>query len=145
VITTALPFVPLYEERYWVATRADGPLAARVQVDWAELAAQPLCLLTPDMQNCRIIDGHLDVGARPRSASNSVIVLISHGLAGGWATILPVVTAAFFLDARADLRAVPIHGPDARHAVGLIAPDRARPAALVVALMRQAETAIEGR
>lgn len=133
-----LTVLPLYEERYALVTRGDGPMGARARVDWAELAALPLCLLTPDMQNRRIIDRHLGDGARPRIASNSVIVLISHVLAGGWATILPAATAAFFLEGRAELRAIPIQAPAARHVVGLIAPDRAPPAPLVAALMRQA-------
>ena len=135
-----LTALPLYEERYTLVTRTDGPLAARARVNWAELADLPLCLLTPDMQNRRIIDRHLGDGARPRIVSNSVIVLMSHVLAGGWATILPATTAAFFLGGHADLRAIPIEGPDTRHAVGLIASPRA-PTPLLAALMRQAEAA----
>ncbi len=48
--------VPLYHERYRLLTSADAPLGNRDTVTWAEVAAVPLCLLTPDMQNRRIID-----------------------------------------------------------------------------------------
>ena len=37
-------------------TSPDSPLGDREQVTWAEVAEVPLCLLTPDMQNRRIID-----------------------------------------------------------------------------------------
>ena len=48
--------VPLYHERYRLLTAADAPLGNRDKVTWAEVAQVPLCLLTPDMQNRRIID-----------------------------------------------------------------------------------------
>jgi len=51
--------VPLYHERYRLLTSADSTLGDRDQVTWAEVAQVPLCLLTPDMQNRRIIDGIL--------------------------------------------------------------------------------------
>ncbi len=48
--------VPLYRERYRLLISADAPLGNRDSVTWAEVAQVPLCLLTPDMQNRRIID-----------------------------------------------------------------------------------------
>ena len=48
--------VPLYHERYRLLTSAEAPLGNRDRVTWAEIADVPLCLLTPDMQNRRIID-----------------------------------------------------------------------------------------
>ena len=48
--------VPLYLEQYRLLTSADSPLGDRDQVTWAEVGQIPLCLLTPDMQNRRIID-----------------------------------------------------------------------------------------
>jgi DNA-binding transcriptional LysR family regulator len=51
--------VPLYAERYQLITSAGQGLAEREQVTWAEVAELPLCLLTPDMQNRRIINQHL--------------------------------------------------------------------------------------
>ena len=48
--------VPLYRERYVLLCAVDGPFAGRSTVEWAEAATVPLCLLTPDMQNRRILD-----------------------------------------------------------------------------------------
>jgi DNA-binding transcriptional LysR family regulator len=48
---------PICVEEYLFLTPATGPLAGRRQVTWREAAEAPLCLLTPDMQNRRIIDG----------------------------------------------------------------------------------------
>ena len=48
--------IPLYHERYRLITSADAPLGNRASVTWSEVAEVPLCLLTPDMQNRRIID-----------------------------------------------------------------------------------------
>ncbi|MHC0052645.1 LysR family transcriptional regulator [Actibacterium sp. D379-3] len=118
--------VPLYDEHYNLVVRADSPMAARGDVGWADLAALPLCLLTPDMQNRRILDQHMaeaGTGAAPRLEANSVIALIAHVLDGDWATILPMKTAQLFLRA-GDLAAVPITAPMAAHRVGLIAPHR---------------------
>ena len=51
--------VPLYAERYRLVTAAGGALGARDAGDWAEVGRERLCLLTPDMQNRRIVDEHL--------------------------------------------------------------------------------------
>src|SRR6202035_4146165 len=73
--------VPLYQERYRLLTSADAPLGNRARVTWAEVAQVPLCLLTPDMQNRRIIDELLrGAGGTPQPTleSNSMIVLFAH-------------------------------------------------------------------
>ena len=46
----------IYMERYCLLVRGDHELVNEPSVSWAEAAKQPLCLLTPDMQNRRIID-----------------------------------------------------------------------------------------
>ena len=51
--------VPLYSEEYRLLTSSDAPLGNRDSVTWAEVGKVPLCLLTPDMQNRRIIEGLL--------------------------------------------------------------------------------------
>ncbi|MGE3628018.1 MAG: LysR family transcriptional regulator, partial [Hyphomicrobiales bacterium] len=48
--------VPMYDERYRLFVRDDHPLAGRTTVSWNEAADHPLGLLTPDMQNRRIVD-----------------------------------------------------------------------------------------
>ena len=51
--------VPLYAERYKLITAAGKSLSDREQVTWREVGNLRLCLLTPDMQNRRIINRHL--------------------------------------------------------------------------------------
>jgi DNA-binding transcriptional LysR family regulator len=79
--------VPLYLEQYRLLTSENSPLGDRAAVTWAEIGKIPLCLLTPDMQNRRIID-HLLEGAgthpEPTLESNSMIVLFSHVRTGRW-------------------------------------------------------------
>jgi DNA-binding transcriptional LysR family regulator len=136
--------VPLYSERYVLVVRADAAQARLKSVPWAALGDLPLCLLTPDMQNRRIIGGHLaeaGVTVAPAIETNSTIVLISHVLSGGWATILPQKAAEIFLTS--PLRAIPIVAPDARHAIGLIAPYREPHTPVLAALLTEARRMAE--
>jgi DNA-binding transcriptional LysR family regulator len=132
--------VPLYSERYQLITAAGNPYSDRKTVSWAEVASLPLCLLTPDMQNRRIINHHLEeAGAVPRPTleSNSMIVLFSHIRTGKWASIMPLnLTETFgFIE---PIRAIPIVDPNASHTVGLVAAYREPHTPLVSALLHQA-------
>lgn len=132
--------VPLYAERYVLVVHRDAPIANRASVGWADLTGLPLCLLTPNMQNRRIIAGHLaeaGVEVAPTVESNSTIVLVSHVLHAGMATILPVRAAEIFVE-KGPLRAIPITAPDASHAVGLIAPYREPHTPVLAALLQEA-------
>lgn len=127
---------PLYAEKYVLVTRE--PVAGSA-VRWADIAAYQLCLLTPDMQNRRIINQHLSqagVQAQPVIEANTITVLISHVLSGGWATILPVKAAEIYLGS-GNLHAIPITDPDASHRVGLIAPYREPYTPVLAALMQE--------
>jgi DNA-binding transcriptional LysR family regulator len=84
--------IPLYRERYRLITSSDAPLGDRDSVTWAEVARVPLCLLTPNMQNRRIIDDllrHAGGAALPTLESNSMIVLFAHVRTGQWASVMP--------------------------------------------------------
>ena len=132
--------VPLYSERYQLITAAGNPLSDRVQVTWKEVAELPLCLLTPDMQNRRIIDQHLaaaNVSTRPTLESNSMIVLYAHIRTGKWSSIMPL-NLAETLGLIEPVRAIPIVEPDASHVVGLVAAQREPRTPLVAALLDEA-------
>ena len=132
--------VPLYSERYQLITADGNALSERSQVSWAEVAELPLCLLTPDMQNRRIIDHHLaEAGtvSRPTLESNSMIVLFSHIRTGKWASIMPLNLAETFGFSE-PIRAIPIVEPDASHLVGLVAVKREPHTPLVSALLYEA-------
>jgi len=132
--------VPLYSERYQLITAAGNPHSDRRTVTWAEVAELPLCLLTPDMQNRRIIDHHLaeaGVSARPTLESNSMIVLFSHIRTGKWASIMPLNLAETFGFSE-PIRAIPIVEPDASHIVGLVAAKREPHTPVVAAFLEEA-------
>ena len=134
--------VPLYSERYQLITAAGNEFSERSRVTWAEVAKLSLCLLTPDMQNRRIIDQHLtEAGSvlRPTLESNSMIVLFSHIRTGKWSSIMPLNLAETFGFAE-PIRAIPIVEPDASHIVGLIAARREPHTPLVSALLSEAMT-----
>ena len=134
--------VPLYSERYQLITAAGNMMSDRDRVTWAEVSRLPLCLLTPDMQNRRIIDQHLaEAGTqvRPTLESNSMIVLFSHIRTGKWASIMPLNLAETFGFSE-PIRAIPIVEPDASHLVGLVAAQREPHTPLVAALLDEAMT-----
>ena len=133
--------VPLYHERYRLLTAADAPLGNRDTVTWAEVAQVPLCLLTPDMQNRRIIDRLLrstGTESRPTLESDSMILLYSHVRTGRWASIMPAKLAET-LGLTETIRAIPITEPDAVQTIGLVVPARAQMTTLTAALVDEAK------
>lgn len=132
--------VPLYRERYRLVTAADSPLGSRDAVTWADVGQIPLCLLTPDMQNRRIIDRYLrDAGREPAPTleSDSMIVLFSHVRTGRWASVMPAVLAET-LGLSGAIRAVPIEGPETYPTIGLVIPHREPSTPLTAALVTEA-------
>jgi DNA-binding transcriptional LysR family regulator len=133
--------IPLYQERYRLLTSADAPLGDRDRVTWAEVAQVPLCLLTPDMQNRRIIDRLLlSAGgeSRPTLESDSMILLYSHVRTGRWASVMPAKLAET-LGLTDTLRAIPIIEPQAVQTIGLVVPAREPMTPLTAALVEQAQ------
>lgn len=132
--------VPLYRESYCFVCAETSPLASQDEVGWDEIADVPLCLLTPDMQNRRIINQcFLEVGRTVTSKleSNSTVVLMAHVATGDWATILPA-SLAEFLGAGKPVRIMPLREPTRHYAVGLIAPHREPHTPVLTALLREA-------
>ena len=132
--------VPLYRESYRLLTSADAPLGNRDKVTWTELAKVPLCLLTPDMQNRRIIDRLLKTAgadSRPMLESDSMILLFSHVRTGRWASVMPAKLAET-LGLTETIRAIPIVDPDEVHTVGLVVPEREPMTPLAAALVAEA-------
>jgi DNA-binding transcriptional LysR family regulator len=133
--------IPLYFEEYRLLTSSSGELGNREKVTWAEVGKVPLCLLTPDMQNRRIIDRLLrSAGAEPSPTleSNSMIVLFAHVRTGKWASIMPAKLAET-LGLTESVRAIPIVEPAATHAIGLVVPDREPTTPLIKALIAEAK------
>ncbi|MGI4975857.1 MAG: LysR family transcriptional regulator [Janthinobacterium lividum] len=150
--------VPLYREHFHLVTRGDGGFAGRDSVTWEEARGLALCLLTPDMQNRRILDRLLGqaaggAGGTPvaRLESNSVLALLSHVRGGGWASVLPgAVVRAMAGGApeggqddavafrAAGLCSVPLVEPHTSYEVGLVVPRREALPLLTLALVAEA-------
>lgn len=117
---------PLYEERYVLVCAEGSAFADRRDVHWRELEGQEFCLLTPDMQNRRIINRNFEAaGVTPHALveSNSTVVLVANVEVGDRLTILPEDMARFLTGGR-PLRMIPLSGGAAAHTVGLLAPYR---------------------
>ena len=131
--------VPLYTEFYRYLCAPDSPFADRKRLSWAEVASLPLCLLTADMQNRRIVNQHLaEAGTRVQAMveSNSTIALVSHVRSGHWASVVPMKLAEMFTGQ--GLVAIPIVEPEAEHLVGLITTRRDLQTPVLQALMEEA-------
>ena len=134
--------VPLYTERYVFVTRADDPLARRRSIRWAEAAGQPLCLLTPDMQNRRIIDqvmAEAGLVSQPAIETNSFMGVWSFVRRGPWTSIVPEASFRGLGDA-ADLVAVPLVDPVHVQPIGLVLSDRDPLSPVAAALLKLARS-----
>lgn len=112
---------PLYTEFYRFLCAPGSSFAGRAQISWHEVASVPLCLLTADMQNRRIVNQHLaEAGAKVQAMveSNSTIALVSHVRSSLWASVVPMKLAEMFTGQ--GLIAIPIVEPEAEHLVGLV-------------------------
>ena len=133
--------IPLYRESYRLLTSPDGQFGDRETVTWKEVGQVPLCLLTPDMQNRRIIDRALrEAGteARPTLTSNSIIVLYTHVKTGRWSSVMPAKLADT-LGLSDAVRAIPIVEPDVNYSIGLVVSPRDPLTPLLSALIQTAQ------
>jgi DNA-binding transcriptional LysR family regulator len=136
--------LPLYIEQYRLLTSAGSPFADHKNVTWAEVGRIPLCLLTPDMQNRRILDQLLaTAGTRPEPTleSNSVIALYAHVKTGQWASIMPERLVET-LSISEPIRSIPIVEPQAVHQIGLVVPRREPMTPLTATLFAEAKKLI---
>ena len=124
---------PIYNEEYLFLTPADSEFASLESITWKQAADAPLCLLTPDMQNRRIIDGVFrSVGATPKPSveTNSIFNLVSHASQGLWSSIVPRQLLQFF-GIPANTRAIELVEPTARRTIGYVVANRDPPSTLV--------------
>lgn len=118
--------IPLYHERYLLFTPAGGSLSELEEVSWRDAATLPLCLMTPDMQNRRILDATfhaLGTIPRPVLETNSVLTISALLRTGKWSSILPQ-TFVKIVGPVPGLRIIPLVQPVLRHGIGLVLPDR---------------------
>ncbi|MFF0501782.1 LysR substrate-binding domain-containing protein [Nocardia aobensis] len=114
--------VPLYRERYLFLTPRAGELARRASVSWAAATSVPLCLLTPAMQNRRILDGcFADAGveATPVVETDTVSAIYEHVVAMDLSTIIPHAWLHGY-EVPAGARIMPLPPPKRAFHVGLV-------------------------
>jgi DNA-binding transcriptional LysR family regulator len=117
--------VALYRERYYLVTGDPNLFEQQGKVTWAEAATIPLCLLTPDMQNRRIVDqAFRNAGAAPIPVveSDSILGLYTH-VRSGLAAVLSQASL-HLLGQPHWLRALPLSDPSPAHVIGLVYPER---------------------
>ena len=140
---TRVTAIPLYRERYQLLISSNSPLAGRRELPWAQVCELPLCLLTVDTQNRRMIESLLrGAGGQPRITveSDSMMVLFAHVRTGAWASIVPESIVRATGIAR-ELSAIPIVEPDVVHTIGLVMPMREPMSPLATALAAEARRA----
>lgn len=125
-IDASLRSIPIYLERYFVVGAARLLPRRRTSIAWREAATLPLCLLSRDMQNRRLLDRHfIEAGAAPTvvAETNTLIGVLSHVASEGWCGILPTAMLGFVKGLR-NIRAVPLTQPEVSHRVALLVPAR---------------------
>lgn len=109
--------------------RGDG-LRLAAPIGWAEAAALPLVLLTPEMHNRAIVDAAFaTAGAgrvQPAIETNSVLTLALAVQCGEVCAILPGAMVDT-VRRHADLEALPLVVPEVRTPLGFMAPAAVRP------------------
>ncbi|MCA3561502.1 MAG: LysR family transcriptional regulator [Aestuariivirga sp.] len=131
---------PLYEEHYALFVGENSPYTDKESVTWTEAAQEPLCLLTPNMQNRRIIDRAFavaNVHPSPRLETNSIMNLLASVKSMGLSSIMP----DYFIHVLGKLdgvRAIPLTDPRVAHKVGLAGLPREPLSPLVAALFAAA-------
>jgi DNA-binding transcriptional LysR family regulator len=135
---------PLYRERYMLLTPSGSSLDQMSKVTWRDAAQLPLCLLTRNMQNRRIIDRLFIAGgvSAPKVAveTDSVLSLVAHVRSGEWSSVVPHTFLGLLGLGRQDatfggLRAIPLVEPEAEQAIGLVVNEREPLPPLVRALV----------
>ncbi|MDK8874618.1 LysR family transcriptional regulator substrate-binding protein [Paracoccus sp. SSJ] len=103
---------------------------------WAEAAARPLCLLSGDMQNRRILNAiaaRAGVRLAPKIATNSFLGVLAHLRRGPWCAILPHTFGMVFTGVT-DLRLMPLTEPGHAQEIVLVLADRMPQSPMVRAL-----------
>ncbi len=127
-----LASLPQYVEQYFLLRRSSRdatlPLRAGAALSWAEAAALPLCLLTPEMHNRHIVDAAFRAAGRevqPVIETNSIVTLVLAVREGEACAVLPgaLVALARHHDG---LEAAPLRDPDVHTPIGFMFADGAR-------------------
>ncbi|MEP7453951.1 LysR family transcriptional regulator [Phyllobacterium sp. SB3] len=135
--------LPLYREHYVFVCRPDHPFANRSSVEWSEAVEQPLCLLSDDMQNRRILNGiaaSAGLTIRPSIVSNSFLGVCSHLRNGKWCGIVPH-TFFYVFGHTHELVSIELVNPAHSQSIGLVLSAREPQSPMANALVRAVRNA----
>lgn len=125
--------LPLYREQYVLLARDASVVGDCASISWRDAAKLPLCLLTRNMQNRRIIDAAFQrAGVHPNVVveTDSVFALYSNVRCAEIFSIMPHSLLALF-EMREELTAIPLV-PELHRKIGIVVLDH-EPAAPIVA------------
>jgi DNA-binding transcriptional LysR family regulator len=118
--------IPIHQEQHLVIARKGRFFEGQDDVEWRDLAHQPLCLLHQGMQFRRILDRNFSnhgVTANPAIVTDSYMSVFSLVRAGKYVSVVPNAYAQL-LDGLEWCRFIPIVGQVAEHSVGLVVVNR---------------------
>jgi DNA-binding transcriptional LysR family regulator len=142
-----LSVLPQYEEHYFLLRRASQPSANGLHIGpvlgWKDAAQGPLCLLTPDMHNRRIVDAEfasVGVSVQPAMETNSILTMVLSVVEGNVSSVLPgALVATLRHDAR--LEALPLNSPNVTTPICFMSHATARPSRALQAALELAQDA----
>ena len=114
--------LPLYRERHVLLARNPDPRLLKGNLGWTDVAELTLCLLTPNMQNRRLIDAAFrEAGITPNVMleTDSVFALYAHVRSAGLYSVVPHSLLSLF-EMCQDVIAIPLN-PELSREIGLIA------------------------
>lgn len=133
----------LYNESYILVAPPELAPRPNGMATWAEAAKLPLCLLTRDMRNRRILDEVFDgVGAaiKPVLETNTLTAALAQVTSGSAATIVPASFAATQAGQTPGAAILTLIEPDVTKAIGLITARRDPQLPAVTALLALIKT-----
>jgi DNA-binding transcriptional LysR family regulator len=117
--------LPLYSERYVLLARDASQIGGRLSLEWNSAADLPLCLLTPNMQNRRIIDAAFrQAGVAPKVLleTDSIFAVYSHVRHAGLFSVVPH-SMLWLFEMRQEVSAIRLL-PELSRPIGLVVSDR---------------------
>lgn len=125
--------VSQYTERYFLVRRRARPGATGLQLGgsttWKDAAAEPLCLLTPEMHNRTIVDSAFAMAGmtvRPVIETNSILTLALSVVAGKVCSILPGALVSA-VRGYGELEAIALVSPELQTPIGFMTAQTERP------------------
>ena len=143
-LPSGLTSEPIYNERYVLLCPPEMAPRSTGEATWEEASKLPLCLLTPDMRNRRIIDEVFEtVGTHPTPVmeTNAFTAALAQVASGTAATIAPELLAESLPVGEHTVR-LSLTSPQVSKPIGLVAADRDPVVPAVRALRAALKTAV---